>query len=163
VATLLAWIEQSALGHVVRESGPWTYPLVNLAHILGIGALFGAVVAMDLTLLGVGRPTAAAAAAVVGAATPVARAGFALAALSGIALLSANGREYIGNPFLLIKFPVIALGLVNAVLLTRSHAWQALVAGTATGGDRRRLALGAAASLACWTGAVAAGRLIGYW
>jgi len=47
----------SALGHFMRESGPWTYAIVNLAHILGIAALFGAVLIIDLRLLGVWRRT----------------------------------------------------------------------------------------------------------
>jgi hypothetical protein len=163
VASLLSWIEQSALGHVVREAGPWAYPLINLAHILGIATLFGAVVAMDLSLLGVGRRSPAALSAIVAAAAPVARAGFLLAALSGVALLATNATEYVANPFLLVKFPVIALGLANALLVNRSPAWRALRDGTMTAAERRRLAVGAAISLACWTTAVGAGRMIGYW
>ena len=74
---LLAWIEASSLGRVMRESGPWTYALVNLAHILGIASLFGAVLVLDLRLLGLGRrlplgPLAE-------AAVTVARVGFVLA------------------------------------------------------------------------------------
>ena len=163
MASLLAWIEQSALGHAVRDAGPWAYPLVNLAHILGIATLFGAVLSMDLSLLGVGRRSPAALSAIVAAATPLARAGFLVALVSGAGLLSANGSEYIANPFLLVKFPAIALGLLNAVLINRSAAWQALLAGTMTTTDRRRLAVGAGISLLCWTTAVSAGRMIGYW
>ena len=163
MASLLTWLEQSALGHVVRDTGPWTYPLVNLTHILGIATLFGAVVAMDLSLLGLGRRSPAALAAIAGAASPLARAGFVVALISGVGLLSANGSEYVANPFLLIKFPVIGLGLLNAGLIHRSAAWRALHEGTATATHRRRLAVGAAISLACWTTAVAAGRMIGYW
>jgi hypothetical protein len=39
VHDLMAWLEASALGHAMRESGPWTYAIVNLAHILGVSAL----------------------------------------------------------------------------------------------------------------------------
>jgi hypothetical protein len=163
VSSLLIWIEQSALGHFVRESGPWTYPIVNLAHILGIATLFGSVLVMDLTLLGVGRAQPWARAAVARAAAPIARIGFVLAAASGLGLLSSNGSEYVGNPFFMIKFPVIALGLLNAALITRSASWRALVAGELSRAAERRLAGLAAMSLACWTGAIAAGRMIGYW
>jgi hypothetical protein len=52
---LLASIEASPLGRMMRESGPWTYAVVNLAHILGIASLFGAILVLDLRLLGVGR------------------------------------------------------------------------------------------------------------
>ena len=36
----------------MRESGVWTYGIVNLAHILGIAMLFGAILVLDLRLLG---------------------------------------------------------------------------------------------------------------
>jgi hypothetical protein len=163
LSSVLTWIEQSSLGHFVRESGPWTYPVINLAHILGIATLFGSVLVMDLTLLGVGRAQPWARAAVASAAAPIARAGFLLAAASGLGLVSANGSEYTGNPFFMIKFPIIALGLLNAAVITRSAAWRALRAGEPSRPDQRRLALLAGTSLVCWSGAVAAGRMIGYW
>ena len=50
---LLTWIEQTGLGHMMRESGPWTYAIVNVAHILGVATLFGSVLVLDLRLLGV--------------------------------------------------------------------------------------------------------------
>jgi hypothetical protein len=170
VQELLAWIEASPLGRIMRESGPWTYALVNLAHILGIASLFGAILVLDLRLLGMGiggikngtarrLPFAPLAAAAV----PVARSGFLLAVASGVSLLSANATDYEGNPFLLIKFPAIAIGLVNAVLLGRSTAWHAARTDTATAADARRLAIMSAVSLVSWVTAVAAGRLIGYW
>ena len=51
----MAWLQGSALGHAMRESGVWTYGIVNLAHILGVASLFGAVLFLDLRLLGVWR------------------------------------------------------------------------------------------------------------
>lgn len=157
----LTWIESSALGHFVRESGPWTYALVNLAHILGIGTLFGSVLVLDLALIGAWRraalPTLAHAVA------PLARAGFLLAAASGIALLSSNATDYQGNPFFMIKFPVIAIALANAVAMERSRAWSALGKRDLSAREGRRLAWTGGASLICWTAAIAAGRMIGYW
>lgn len=158
---LLAGIEASSLGRIVRESGAWTYAWVNLAHIVGVASLFGAILVLDLRLLGVGRrlPLAPLAAAVI----PVAKTGFLLAAASGIALLSANATDYAGNPFLLIKFAAIALGLANAVLLGRSTAWSAAHEGIATSAQVRRVTLMGGISLASWLTAVGAGRMIGYW
>jgi len=163
LAALLTWLEQSPLGHLVRESGPWTYPVINLVHILGIATLFGSVLVLDLTLLTPGRTQPWARAVIANAAAPIARAGFLLAATSGLFLVATNGHEYAGNPFFLVKFPLIALGLLNALAVIRSRAWRALAAGQPSRADERRLARLAGISLTCWTGAVAAGRLIGYW
>jgi hypothetical protein len=161
VNDLLAWFELSALGRAMRDAGPWAYALVNLAHILGIASLFGAVVLLDLRLLGLWPRVPVR--SLSEAAVPVARTGFAVAAASGAALLATNATDYAGNPFLLIKFPAIALGLINAVLLGRSAAWKAARASTPTTGQDRQLTLMGGVSLASWITAVAAGRLIGYW
>lgn len=161
MATLLAWLEASALGHAMRETGPWTYGLVNLAHIIGIATLFGPVLALDLRLLGVWRhvPLGALSDVLV----PIARAGFGIAACAGLAMLSANATEYSGNPFLLIKFPAIALALVNVAVLNRTSGWQTRHARQPDDGEARQLAVLGGVSLTCWMVAVAAGRMIGYW
>ena len=161
MSDVLSWMQASALGHAMRESGPWTYALVNLAHILGIGALFGAVLIIDLRLLGAWRRTPLAPLAEVAA--PVAAAGFVLAAVSGIGLLASNATEYVGNPFLLVKFPAIAVGVVNVLVLRRSAAWHARGAADLTRSQQRRLTIMGGVSLASWLTAIAAGRMIGYW
>ena len=97
----------------MRDSGPWPYPVVNVIHVFGVATLFGAVLVLDLRLLGVGRR--APLAAITTIAAVVARAGFALAAASGVCLLAANALEYQGNPILLVKFSAIGPGLANAV------------------------------------------------
>ena len=89
--------------------------------------------------------------------------GFTVAVLSGIALLSTNGSEYVGNPFLELKLTAIALGLANIVAAQFLPAWRARA--TEPHGPRQRFTLRVlgATSLVCWLGAVAAGRMIGYW
>jgi hypothetical protein len=161
VHDLLTWLQASALGHAMRESGAWTYAVVNLVHILGIASLFGAVVMLDLRLMGVWRGTSVTALADI--AGPVATVGFAVAAASGLGLITANATDYAGNPFLLIKFPAVAAGLVNAVAIRRSRAWQAARTRELSAREQRRLALMGGTSLACWLTAITAGRMIGYW
>ena len=158
---LLIWLEGSALGQLMRSSGVWTYGVVNLVHILGIATLFGSVLALDLRLLGLWRRVPLTAIA-----TPtltLAAIGFGVAAASGIALVSTNGTEYVGNPFLPIKFSAIGLGLVNALTVQFLPVWRRRAA--EPHGPRERLALRVigGTSLACWLVAVAAGRMIGYW
>ena len=158
---MLIWLEGSALGQLMRSSGVWAYGVVNLVHILGIATLFGSVLALDLRLLGLWRRVPLAALE-----TPtlkLAACGFGIAAASGIALLSTNGTEYVGNPFLLIKFSAIGLGLVNVVTVQFVPVWRRRA--VEPHGPRERVALGiiGGTSLACWLVAVAAGRMIGYW
>ena len=51
----LAWLEATALGDFIRETGRWTYGLTNLVHVLGIALLFGAITILALPLVGVWR------------------------------------------------------------------------------------------------------------
>ena len=157
----LAWLQSSALGMFMRGSGLLTYPVVNLIHIIGVATLFGAVLILDLRLLGVWRR--APLPAIATAAAPVAMAGFALAAASGLCLLATNALEYEKNPFLLVKFAAIGLGLLNAVALRRTAAWRAHATRNLSRSEARRLALMGGVSLVSWLTAVAAGRMIGYW
>src|SRR5688572_18191902 len=145
----------------MRGAGVWTYGLVNLFHIVGVSVLFGSLLLLDLRLLGLWQRVPLAAIAT--AAVPVSRAGFALAAASGICLIVTNATEYSGNPFLLLKFPAIALGLLNVAVLERLPAWRARNARTPTRAESRQLAVSAAVSLVCWSVAIASGRMIGYW
>jgi hypothetical protein len=155
------WLQGSTLGHFMRESGVWTYAIVNLAHILGVASLFGSVLVLDLRLVGVGRriPLASLAEATV----PVAATGFLIAAATGVGLLVTKATEYVGNPFLAIKFPAILLALINVLVISRSEAWRARGQRELSPHEHRRLAVMGGLSLACWLTAIAAGRLIAYW
>jgi hypothetical protein len=161
VADLLVWLEGSALGHAMRNAGVWTYGIVNLAHILGVSSLFGSVLVLDLRLIGLWRrvPLGAIARPTV----PIATAGFIVAATSGVCLITTNGSEYVGNPFLLIKFPAIFLGVVNVAILSRLPAWKARETREVTESEQRVLSVFGAISLLSWLTAIGAGRLIGYW
>src|ERR1700687_1173371 len=106
----------------MRESGVWAYGLVNLVHILGVASLFGSVLVLDLRLLGLWRKVTLP--AISEPAVSVAAVGFVIAAVSGICLLATKATEYVGNPFLYIKFSAIGLGLLNVVVLSRLLAWK---------------------------------------
>ena len=116
--------------------------------------LVGAIVLLDLRLLGAWRAVPV---AVLGPpAVAVAATGLALAAASGAALLAVQATEYVANPFLYIKFAAILVGLANIAALRLAGDWtdERLV------GRRRWAGL---VSLFAWLTALAAGRLIAYW
>jgi hypothetical protein len=156
----MAWLEMSALGVAMRETGVWTYALVNLAHIFGISLLFGAIVVLDLRLLGVwskipldlmAKPT-----------TVVAGTGFVVALISGPALLATKATEYVGNPFLPIKLVAIGLGIVNLIILHNLPAWKERANPEMGTAKRRQLVFAGSASLACWIVVISAARMIAY-
>ena len=157
----MAWLERSALGHAMRESGVWTYGIVNLGHILGVASLFGAVVVLDLRLLGFWRN--APLPAVTNPTVRVAGAGFGLAVVTGVCLLATKATDYVGNPFLYIKFPAIAAGLANVAALRFSRAWKEHRIRELSLREQSRLAVFGGISLFCWLTAISCGRMIGYW
>jgi hypothetical protein len=161
VADLLAWLQGSTLGHAMRGAGVWAYAIVNLTHILGVATLFGAVLVLDLRLIGLWRSVPLG--AIARPTVPIATTGFFVAAASGLCLITTNASEYVGNPFLLIKFPAIVAGLINVAVLSRRPAWRARESRTLTASEQRQLAAFGAVSLASWLTAIGAGRLIGYW
>ena len=158
---LFAQLEQSALGEFMRSSSLWTYPAVNLLHVFGIAALFGAAMIIDLRLIGLWRRVPLSAVSQI--AVPVATAGFVVAVVTGVGLLATQATEYDGNPYLLVKFAAIALGIVNVAALNAAPAWRVRREREPVPQEQRRLAIYGGVSLAAWATAVAAGRLIAYW
>ena len=47
------WCEQSAIGDAIRRSA-WLFPVIEAIHLLGLGLIGGAVLVVDLRLLGLG-------------------------------------------------------------------------------------------------------------
>jgi hypothetical protein len=157
----MAWLQGSALGHAMRESGVWTYGVVNLVHILGVASLFGSVLVLDLRLLGCWRNVTLP--AISKPTVPIAAGGFIIAALSGVCLLATKATEYVGNPFLYIKFPAIGLGILNVLALNSLPAWKEHRTRELSSKEQSKLAVFGGISLIAWLTAVTAGRMIGYW
>lgn len=47
------WCEQSGIGDAIRRS-TWLFPLIEAIHLLGLGVIGGAVLVVDMRLLGLG-------------------------------------------------------------------------------------------------------------
>jgi hypothetical protein len=47
------WCEQSGIGNTIRRS-TWLFPVIEAIHLLGLGVIGGAVLVVDLRLLGLG-------------------------------------------------------------------------------------------------------------
>lgn len=130
---------------------------VNAAHILAIGLLIGAILPLDLRLLGFIRAVPL---AVIGPfLSRVAGFGLCAAILTGICLFSVRPAEYAANQAFLAKIGLLALGILNAVILHLTPAWRSIVDEGRAG---RLVRISAALSFATWVSALVAGRWIGF-
>ena len=153
----LAALENSALAEALRAS-QYLYPLVNAAHILALATLFGAILALDLRLLGLFSAVPAQPLAQM--LPKVAGSGLALAVLTGGALFSVQPFDYAAHPAMPLKLGLIAFATVHALAVHRTPAWRHL---KAEGGPiPRGVQLSAAISLACWTAVILCGRFLAF-
>ena len=147
----LAVLESLPLVAALRDS-TLVYPLVNAAHLLGIGLLIGSIFTLDLKLLGAWHSVETH--VLLDILRPVAATGMALAILTGLLLFATHGTEYIESRLFLIKLGLVAIGLINIALLGGKPD-TAGPAGT-------RLKAAAIISLTTWLLAIVFGRLVGY-
>ena len=153
---LAEWIGAWPGAVLLHRSGV-AYLLVNAAHILGVGLILGAILPLDMRLLGFFRSVPL---AVIGPfLVRVAATGLGLAILTGLWLFSVKPVEYLGNPAFLWKIAFLLLALTNVVLQHRSRHYQnALASGAVRPGDR----VMAGCSEALWLTVLVAGRWIGF-
>ena len=145
-------IEQA--GPIAALRGSYlAYPLVNALHIVGIALLFGAIVALDLRLIG-WRRAAGSADAVASLLLPVAITGLLVAIPAGLLLFATDARAYAASPLFQAKMLVVALAIANALWLRASERRRP--------STDQRAAIAAAASILLWLGAIVLGRLVGY-
>lgn len=131
------------------------YPLVNALHILAIGTLVGAVLLMDLCVLGIVRsverePLLHLLREAVALILPV-------AVVTGLALFSIRAQEYATNPAFLAKMGLLALAGVNFWTFRRVAGTGAVAASYPAPAR-----LMAALSIALWISVLVAGRFIGF-
>lgn len=154
---LFTELEGSGFAAALRGS-MWAYPLVNVAHILGIALLFGAIVPLDLRLLGLWRGVPVSALSRV--LTPVAMSGLLIAVPAGALLFSTRAGEYADSALFQAKMLIVALGLANALWLRWLYPRDRRAATDGAVPIAARTA--AALSLVLWPGAILLGRLVGY-
>ena len=149
MGSLVGEIEQSGVATWIRESGVlYGYPLILFLHTLGLSTLVGLSAAINLRLLGFasGIPLAS-----LRNLFPLMWAGLALTAATGFLLFAADATRHAANPAFFVKLVFVLLA-VTALALT----WTRVFRGQHSG------KILAALSLACWFGALSAGRLMAY-
>jgi len=150
------WCEHTGIGTAVRDS-IWLFPIIEVIHLVGLAVLGGAILLVDLRLLGVGLhgvPVASLARS----ARPWLWISLALTMGSGVLLFLSEALKCYENPAFWLKVGFLVLALLFAGLVRPRFTRDA---GAGPLPFTARLA--GAVSVALWTGVAAAGRGIGFW
>jgi hypothetical protein len=163
LADFARWLTASpinALAVDLLRQVPGLPPIVQTVHILGVSAIMGSSVVIDLRVIGLALPSQNPT-ELVRRLMPWTWGALPLLAASGLLFVCARPGRYFANPVFGIKFAL----LVPAVVLTGIFQW-----GTTrdpgfwerTSGRRALAGALAACSLLLWIGVVMAGRWIAY-
>ncbi len=153
-ASVLLWIERSALGVWVRES-VWVFPYVLVFHTLGLAIVAGFGVAVNLWAIALAAryPHAP-----LKPFFPIAWAGFGVSLASGLLLLAAYPAKALTDPVFYVKLTLIGGALAQLEWLRRRWLAHSNTPLQPTA-PMRAIAV---AAIAAWAGAVLTGRLLAY-
>lgn len=150
---LFEWFETTGPGLMVRES-VWLFPVIEAAHLLGLCLLGGALLVVDLRLLGAGL-TATPVATLARHARPWLVAAVMLLLVTGVLLFLSEAVKCYYNQSFWVKITTLPIALV----FTFAVRQRVIGAETVSRGSER---LAGAASLLLWFVVAAAGRWIGF-
>ena len=156
-AAVLGWFESTWLGEFVRNTF-WVFPTCETLHFFGLSILLGALLMLELRLLGFMpqipiRPALAF--------VPIAIGGFLLNLITGIFFFCADPFNYWPNPGFKIKMALILLAGLNALWFEFAERRKilALPEGADVGLQAKVIA---GLSLALWVSIIVMGRLLPY-
>jgi len=132
-------------------SHPWVYPALEALHLMGLGALFGSLLVLELRLLGWGRQLDVQ--GLVRLAVPLALAGFAVCLVTGAGMFATQPWELWVNRAFRLKLLLILLAGLNA-------AWFHWRRGAARADGLSRLQC--LLSVGIWIAVIICGRWIAY-
>jgi hypothetical protein len=108
---ILTWFHDLAIGAAAREI-PWIFPTFETLHFIGLCVLLGAMLIVDLRLLGLFRDVSA---AKVMRFSYVAAGGLAVNVLSGFGFFAADPFRYWSNPAFQLKILLLVAAFANIV------------------------------------------------
>jgi hypothetical protein len=146
------WCNDLTVSGAIRES-LWLFPIIEVFHLLGLSVIGGAVLIVDLRLLGLGL-TSVPASRLARAMAPWLAVSLAVVVLSGVLLFLSEALKCYENPAFWLKMVLLALAILFACVVRPRWTRPVPVAGGW---------LVALVSLALWTGVAMAGRGIGFY
>ena len=159
IPDVLEWLERTALAALIQESA-YGFPLVVAVHLMALTFSVGALVWVDLRMLGIVLPDVPLT-TLYRSLAPWFLIGFALMLASGASLFVAFATSAYANLYFRIKVITLLLAGVNALafhlLIERRSA-----TGAGTSQPPAAVRLAGLASLCLWVIVIACGRMMSY-
>lgn len=152
---VLEWLRTSALGEAMRNSAG-LFPTCESLHFVGLSLLLGAMLVVDLRILGAFREATYQSVLKL---VPLAVIGFAVNLVTGVCLIAANPSLYFTNPAFQLKLVLIGIAGANALWFTLAE--QRMIAALPRDAAAPPMArVLAAASLTIWIMVLGLGRML---
>jgi len=151
--TLFHWLAKTSLAIALRDS-TWAFAIIEVIHLLTLAIFGGAVLMVDLRLLGIGLKTQSRS-QVSRELFPIVLIGLGVMLVSGFLLLASGPMRYYYNPAFRIKLVLFTVATIFQIALQQR-------AGRAEEQQVRGFYIGAVVSLLLWLSIGLAGRAIGY-
>lgn len=111
---VLSWLKDSPLGDAMRNS-PDLFPTCETFHFIGLCLLMGAMIIIDLRMLGLFRSASYASVLKL---IPLAIVGFAINLITGACFIAGNPDLYFTNPAFILKLVLLGVAGLNALWFT---------------------------------------------
>ena len=159
ILEICQWLEKTPLGVEIQQS-VWWFPLLNVAHVLGMAVAAGTIAFVDLRLLGLGIKKAPIS-HITRNLLPWVWGGFVVMFISGSLLIASEAVMLYGNIAFRLKLCLLVLTGINVLVFHRTvyrnvSTWEMAPVVP----FRARLAGGI--SLTCWLVLIALGRVVPY-
>jgi uncharacterized protein DUF6644 len=156
--SICQWLDSTRLNAALRQSN-WAFPALDTIHTLGIVLVAGAIMLVDLRLLGLGL-RGVPIPQLVQRIVPATLAGFGLMLVTGGLLFTSEAVKMYHSPAFRIKVVLLILAGLNALIFHRTVYRDAVHWNPKSAPFRARLT--ALLSLIFWIAIIAAGRAIAY-
>lgn len=152
---LFRWLSHSSLSIYLRHS-TWGFAIIETVHLLGLAALGGVILIVDLRVLGIGLRRQSIS-KVARELSPIFWGSLGLMLISGVLLVLTAPMKYYHSPFLRIKMLLFVLAIAFYLTLHRNAVKPAADYAVSSWPK-----VAAVISLALWVGVGLAGRAIGF-
>lgn len=158
LADFWAWLESLPIAGRIGES--WGFPLLESIHVVSATFLVGAIVMLDLRLLGLAARSHAVS-RISREIVPWTLAAAFVSVAAGIGLFMTRAGHYAGNTAFQIKMALLVLAGINSVFF-HFRTSRSIAAWDRAGVTVAPARLAGAASILLWIGIMLAGRWIGH-